>query len=213
MDLAFHQHVDLAFMHQSDRAFGRGMTVRNINNLDPGQITVGLGGGRLDFRLGAHEYRNNHVPFGCLHRTAERKRVARVDNGGTHGCVLGRIRHQGLEPCTALMQIDFGQHDARATHFFCRGANKRLAFDDGFAVLVDAETLKRDLMMLGVFLGDGNTDRDGVTQTNWPSETEILGQVNGSGSGQFRPKHGRDKSTAPHAMGDHFVKHVGMGKI
>ncbi len=138
MDLALHQHIDLARTGKRDGLFGGGMAMGHVNDFNAGQIAARILGRRFDFCAWSDQNRNDDAFFTRLNRAFQRRGITGVNDGSRHGG-QGRCRaNQFLEPATALVQMHLGQHHAGAADFGSGGHDQRLPLDDGFALLVRA---------------------------------------------------------------------------
>ena len=213
VNFALHQHINLARPRQGDGLFGGGVAVGGIDKLDARKVQPCFSRRRRYLGPRSDKNRNNHTLCASLQRTLQRNGVAGVNDGGTDRRKRRRCLHQGGKARATFMQVYLGQHHAGATDLFGGSYNQGLPLDHRFALLVGAETVKRDLVMFSGFGDNGNTDSDGIAKADGTAKTEVLVEVNRSRAGQFSAQHRRDQSTTPHAMGDDLVKHIGFGII
>ena len=67
VEAPFHQELGLALADQRDRAGGRGVAVRGVDDGPPGQVDAMLGGNSADSRLGADQDRLDQPLRGGVH--------------------------------------------------------------------------------------------------------------------------------------------------
>src|SRR6516225_7998841 len=112
-----------------------------------------------------------------------------------------------------LSQLDLWHWHALPADLLCRRDDLRSARDDDLAILVDDVALEGDTPLGPVPVNRTYRHGDGIAQTDGPLKVEGLTNVDGAGSGQFGPQHGRDQGTAPHPVRDDLVKHVALGEL
>ena len=122
-------------------------------------------------------------------------------------------REELLVPRPAIGDGHLGQLEALALHFLGRREHLGFARDHLQAVLVGAQAVEDDVLVVVELLLAGDLDGDLVADLDRTREAQRLADVDGAGTRKLGAEHGRDQRAAPHAVRDHFVEHRRVGVL
>ena len=165
---------------------------------------------RADSALRTHQDRHNQLVCGGLHRTAQRRLVARVHHrcGQRHSAQGSGQQRPGPG---VIHQPHLGQLHRRPADLVHRCSDRCRAADHFDAVLIDAMAVEYHAMPVRDLGGHRDRRGDGITRTDRRPELQILAQVDRAWSGQLGAEHRRDQPRRQYAVADDVMKRIGAG--
>ncbi len=195
----------MAAAGQGGGTLGGRVAVRDIDNLDSGQVKSGRRGNCLQPGLWRDQHRHDQAGIAGVERRSQRRCIA----GMHHRAAQWRQVTHGIEQAAhavAVTEAHLGQGRTRAHDAFLGCDHAGFAVDDHRAILVAAGAGKRELASTGIAAAHFHGNAQGVADMHRGEEAQGLAQIDRAGAGQACAEQARDQRRPPHAMRKHALR-------
>ena len=180
---AFHQGLDLKTAGHRHCKLRRLHAVDRIHDADAGKVQALFLGNRADALFRADQDRLDEARLACLERAAQGFRIAGVGDRDLNRREAVGNRQQVAIAQLAVGEVGFGKIDARALDLFGGRLDLGGAVDHLEAVLVDAQAVEQQVMVVLELLAAGDGDGEGVADAYGAPEIQPLRHIPCRGRG------------------------------